>query len=178
AGDTVTEETGQLDELSFFLMWALTTVDKRAPEPAEWLDLPIDVIPVDFVVRASHRVGLSSQCLSRTLQLANPRPPSARRIIELATASARKGLSEAKIGPDSLQALAAGAASRWMTRRPRTMVEGLSSRARYDTHHADQILGAAEIHCPPFEAYVDALVSHLFTRALGGALSSELAQRA
>jgi nucleoside-diphosphate-sugar epimerase len=166
-GDATTGETGELDGLYVLFLFALSSADDWANGPEAELDLPLDMIPVDYLVHAARHLGRSVGRTPRTYHLSNPRPPSVRRVAELLRTSRERLYPGASIAPDTARAFLSIPASRLFARGHRAVIETLATRARYDTHHADQTLRPAAIACPPFEAYVDRLVAHLMTRLLG-----------
>jgi thioester reductase-like protein len=166
-GEAATGETGDLDGLYVLFLHMLCAPDAWGSDLEPHIDLPLDMIPVDYLVRAAHHLGRRAAYARRTYHLSNPRPPSVRRVAELVRASVERIYPGAAIASSTVRAFLSAPASRLFARGPKVVIETLATRARYDTHHADEALRPVGITCPPFEAYVDALVTHLMTRLLG-----------
>jgi nucleoside-diphosphate-sugar epimerase len=166
-GDAASGETGDLDGLYVLFLHLLSSPDDWGSDLEPHIDLPLDMIPVDYLVRAAHHLGRGAAHARRTYHLANPRPPSVRRVAELVRASVERVYPGVAVAPSTMRAFLSAPAARLFARGPKAVIETLATRARYDTHHADEVLRPVGIACPPFEAYVDALVTHLMTRLLG-----------
>jgi thioester reductase-like protein len=166
-GAAATGETGDLDGLYVLLLHMLSSPEDWGSELEPHVDLPLDMIPVDYLVRTAHHLGRGATYARRTYHLPSPRPPSVRRVAELLRASVERIYPGVAIAPSTVLAFLSAPASRLFARGPKALIEAFASRARYDTHHTDEALRPFGIACPPFEGYVDALVTHLMTRLLG-----------
>ena len=61
------------------LLLIATPADMAIPLPGRTGEVPLHVVPLDFVVRAAHAIGRHPSSPGRTFHLADPSPPSARR---------------------------------------------------------------------------------------------------
>jgi thioester reductase-like protein len=166
-GDAIQGETGDLDGLYVLLLHMLSHPDTWCNGHEPHFDQPLDMIPVDYLVRVAHHLGRETAYARCTYHLPNPRPPSARRVAELLRASIERTYPGTAVASSTVRAFLSATASRLFTRGPKVLLDTFATRARYDTHHADEALRPVGMACPPFEAYVDRLVTHLMTRLLG-----------
>ncbi|PIE05565.1 MAG: oxidoreductase [Sorangium cellulosum] len=82
-GDSKTGDIDRFDGPYPLILLILTSPAKMdTPLPIVG-NLPLNLVPVDFVVRASHTISLASRGLGRTYHLVDPSPLSARRVFEL-----------------------------------------------------------------------------------------------
>ena len=174
-GDFDPVEDERLDGLYLLALFIVATPAEIAiPFPGKG-DMPLNIVPVDFVVRASHAIGrLVSRGVSRgalpgrTFHLADPHPLSARRVAEIVARTSGKRTARSHIPSNLAKALLRTPGIERFVRSPRAFVEQLSTAVRYDTRNADQLLRGSGIACPPFETYAGDLVTavqeHLKTR--------------
>jgi thioester reductase-like protein len=158
-GDSGTGETGSFDGPYLLVLLILATPAEIAiPLPGKG-DAPLNIVPIDFVIRASHAIGRHPSAPGGTFHLADPQPLSARRVFELVALAGGKRAARGYIPSNLAKALLRAPGIERFVRSPRAFVEQLTSAVRYDTRNADRILTAAGITCPPFESYVEPLVA-------------------
>ena len=163
-GDSGTGEIGRLDgPYLLFLLILASPADLHIPLPGPG-DLPLGIVPVDFVVRAAQHIGRCSNAVGRTFHLADPNPLPARRVFDLVARSAGRQMAKGHIPSNVVRALLRAPGIERLLSSPRTLVDQLSSSVRYDTKNADQILAGTTITCPPFESYVDQIVARVEER--------------
>jgi thioester reductase-like protein len=158
-GDSGTGEIDRLDGLYLLVLLIIAAPAEIAiPLPGRG-DVPLNIVPVDFVIRAAHAIGRDRRAPGRTFHLADPRPLSARRVFELVARAAGRPAARGHIPSNLAKALLRTPGIERFVRSPRAFVEQLMTPVRYDTRNADQALAGTGIECPPFESYVDALVT-------------------
>ena len=158
-GDSGTGETGRFDgPYLLVLLIVATPAEIAVPLPAKG-DASLNIVPIDFVVRAAHAIGRHPSAPGKTFHLADPHPLSARRVFELVARAGGRRASRGYIPSNLAKALLRTPGIERFVRSPRAFVEQLASAVRYDTRNADQLLAATDIRCPPFESYVDHLVA-------------------
>ena len=170
-GDFDPEEDERLDGLYLLALFIVATPAEIAiPFPGKG-DMPLNIVPIDFVVRASHAIGrlvARGAVPGRTFHLADPHPLSARRVAEIVARASGKRTARSHIPSNLAKALLRTPGIERFVRSPRAFVEQLSTAVRYDTRNADQLLRGGGIACPPFETYAGDLVAavqtHLKTR--------------
>jgi nucleoside-diphosphate-sugar epimerase len=167
-GDFDPLEDERLDGLYLLALFIVATPAEIAiPFPGKG-DTPLNIVPLDFVIRASHAIGRAPTAPGRTFHLADPHPLSARRVAEMVARAGGKRTARSHIPSNLAKALLRTPGIERFVRSPRAFVEQLSTAVRYDTRNADQLLRDGPIACPPFETYAAELVTavqeHLKTR--------------
>jgi len=167
-GDFDPLEDERLDGLYLLALFIVATPAEIAiPFPGKG-DTPLNIVPLDFVIRAAHAIGRAPSAPGRTFHLADPHPLSARRVAEMIARAGGKRTARSHIPSNLAKALLRTPGIERFVRSPRAFVEQLSTAVRYDTRNADQLLRGGDIACPPFETYAAELVTavqeHLKTR--------------
>lgn len=158
-GDSGTGATDRFDGPYLLVLLILAAPAEIAiPLPARG-DAPLNIVPIDFVVRAAHAIGNDPQAVGRTFHLADPHPLSARRVFDLVARAGGRRSARGYIPANLAKALLRTPGIERFVRSPRAFVEQLASAVRYDTRNADQVLAGTGITCPPFDSYVDQLVA-------------------
>ncbi|MBX3127418.1 MAG: SDR family oxidoreductase [Polyangiaceae bacterium] len=159
--------TGEVDSFDGPYMLILLIVgapqDLPVPLPTRG-DAPMNLVPIDYVVRAAHRIGRRADARGRTFHIADPRPLTVRRVFELVANAGGKRLPGGFIPTNITKALLSAPGVHLVSKSPRAFVDLLSTPVRYDTTNADAALAGSAIDCPPFEDYVDALVAYVKKR--------------
>jgi hypothetical protein len=101
----------------------------------------------------------SPQAVGKTFHLADPKPLTVRQVFELVAQSGGRRLPGGFIPSRLTKALLRTPGLSTVAKSPKAFVDTITTPVRYDTTNADDVLAGSEIHCPPFESYVDALVS-------------------
>ncbi|WP_438018340.1 SDR family oxidoreductase [Sorangium sp. So ce315] len=157
-GDSTTGEIDRLDGLYLLVLLIMAApTDMAIPMPGRG-DVPLNIVPVDFVVRATHAIGLHRLAPRRTFHIADPHPLSARRVFDLIARASGRRAARGHIPSNLAKALLRTPGIERFVRSPRAFVEQLMTPVRHDARNADLVLTGAGIACPPFESYVDVLV--------------------
>jgi hypothetical protein len=141
------------------LLLIATPADLTIPLPGRTGEVPLHVVPLDYVVRAARAIGCHPEAPGRTFHLADPSPPSARRVIELVSKANKQRPSRGRVPSDLAKILLRTPGIDRFVRSPRAFVEGLMVPVRYDTRNTDVALAGTGVACPPFESYVEELVA-------------------
>lgn len=158
-GDSSTGEIERFDGLYLVaLVMVAAPADLAIPLPGKG-DAPLNIIPIDYAIRASHFIGLQPSARGRTFHLADPHPLTARRVFELIARAGGRRTARGYIPSNIARALLRTPGLERFMRSPRAFVEQLASAVRYDTRNADQILAGSGVACPPFESYVDQILA-------------------
>lgn len=159
---TIVGDTGENDRLEGIYLLVLLVVATPAeiaiPFPGRG-DMPLNIVPLDYAIRAAHAIGRHPSAPGRTFHLADPNPLSARSVFELVTHAGGRRTARGSIPSNLAKALLRTPGIDRFARSPKAFVEQLTSNVRYDTRNTDQALRSAGIVCPPFESYVDDLVN-------------------
>jgi thioester reductase-like protein len=154
--------TGEFDRMNGLYLLAMLLVtmppDVALPFPGKG-DSPMNIVPIDYVVRAALAIGNHPSAPGRTFHIADPSPLPALAVFDrLAQAGGRRA-SKGHIPSGVAKAIFRTPGVDRLLQSPRAFMEQLTMAVRYDTRNADPILAAANIVCPPFETYVEQLVS-------------------
>ncbi len=168
-GDSITGEVERLDGPYLLVMLLLglpTEVNVPLPSPGE---NPLDIVPVDFVVRATHAIGQDERAIGHTHHLTSSEEISAREVFDLIAAAGGKKVTTRSVIPAQVASAILGTPGvKRLVSEPRAFLKQPTSNARFDTGAAQRVLGPAAITCPPLADYVDtwvtAVESHTQTR--------------
>jgi thioester reductase-like protein len=163
-GDSKTGEIDRFDGPYLLILLILTTPSEIAvPLPGRG-DAPLNLVPIDFVVRASHAIGKDARSPGRTFHLVDPAPISAKRAFELVAGAAGRPSPRGFIPTNLTKALLRTPGLERFAKSPRAFVERLATPVRFDARNAEEILQSCRIACPPFESYVDRVVEYVSER--------------
>jgi hypothetical protein len=124
----------------------------------------MNLVPIDYVVRAAQLIGRRSQSAGRTFHITDPRPLTVRQMFQLVAQSGGKRLPGGFIPSHVTKALLSAPGLHLLSKSPRAFIDVIATPVRYDTHNTEDILTGERIHCPPFESYVDELVGYVKRR--------------
>ena len=124
----------------------------------------MNLVPIDYVVQAAHHIGMSSQAIGKTFHIADPKPLTVRQVFQLVAQSGGRRLPQGFIPSRLTKALLRTPGVSLVSKSPRAFIDTITTPVRYDTRNTDDVLSGSQIHCPPFESYVDALVSAVKNR--------------
>jgi thioester reductase-like protein len=161
-GDSTSGESERFDGTYLLVLLALGLPgDLAMPLPAVARN-SVNVVPLDFVVKAGDAIARDPWSPGRTFHLASPESPTVQQVIELiAQAVGRPGKSHAVIPTQVARAFLMTPGLDRVLREPRIFLEQLATTAQFDTRNARRVLGDAGIECPPLASYVDTWVNAL-----------------
>jgi nucleoside-diphosphate-sugar epimerase len=164
-GDTRTGEVDRFDGPYLLILLVVTSPpDLPLPLPGAG-DESLNLVPIDWVARASVAIGREPRAKGRTFHLVDPAPLTARRVFELvARAGGRRGPRGSIPASLAKTILRAPGIDR-IAKSPRALVETLTTPVTYDARNADELLASLGVAtCPPLETYVDKLVEYVQER--------------
>jgi thioester reductase-like protein len=163
-GDSRTGEVDRFDG-PYLLMLLILSAPQDFPVllPARG-DAPMNLVPIDYVVQAAHSIGLSPQAIGKTFHLTDPRPLTVRQVFQLVAHSGGRRLPGGFIPSRLTKALLSAPGLNLVSKSPRAFIDTITTPVRYDTRNTDDVLAGSQLHCPPFESYVDALVAFVKQR--------------
>jgi hypothetical protein len=127
-------------------------------------DAPMNIVPIDYVVQAAHRIAQSPQAIGKTFHLTDPKPLTVRRVFQLVAQSGGRRLPGGFIPSRLTKALLSTPGVSLVSKSPKAFVDTITTPVRYDTRNTDDVLAGSDIQCPAFESYVDALVAFVRQR--------------
>lgn len=163
-GDSRTGEVDRFDGPYLLILLIVTSPPELGlPLPGRG-DVPLHLVPVDYVVRASRALVLAPDAPGRTFHLADPTPCTARRVFEMVAESLGKRTPRGFIPTNITRALLRTPGLDRITSSPRAFMESLATPTTISTTNTDELLAGTDIRCPPFESYVDRLVEYVQER--------------
>jgi nucleoside-diphosphate-sugar epimerase len=163
-GDSRTGEVDRFDGPYLLILLIVTSPPELGlPLPGR-ANVPLHLVPVDYVVRASRALVLASAAPGRTFHLADPTPCTTRRVFELVAESLGKRTPRGFIPANITRALLRTPGLDRIASSPRAFIETLATPTTLSTTNTDELLGETDIRCPPFESYVDKLVEYVQAR--------------
>ena len=165
-GDSGTGEVEELDLPYLFVLLLLAApADLALPIGARG-DVPLHIVPVDFVVRAACAIGRDPRAPGRTFHLVDPQPLPVRRFVEMIHAIRERRAAWVELSTLARSMLRAPGIEGYL-RSPKALVDQILSNVRYDARNADMVLGPLGIACPPLESYADKIVAAVEERLVG-----------
>lgn len=163
-GDSQTGEVDRFDGPYLLILLIVTSPAEIAlPLPGKG-DTPLHLVPIDYVVEASHAIGRHPRAPGRTFHLVDPNPLTAKQIFELVARAGGKRTPRGFIPTNLTKALLRTPGLERFAKSPRAFVEQLATPVRFDARNTEEILAGSGIVCPPFESYVDQLVAYVRER--------------
>lgn len=166
-------QSGEIDNPGFPYPW-LAFVDRG---PAELVvpvphrpDAPVQIVPIDFVVRAAHFLGSRPEAYGKRYHLVDPEPPTLKEFLQMAAEASGKHLAETFNPGAFTRGLAAKPGLRMLTQGARGLIDLFVGSPSFDATNADHLLGQGGIRCPPVASYLNSLLA----RARAGAAAHEV----
>ncbi len=163
-GDSLTGEIDRFDGPYLIMLLIVTSPAEIAlPLPGRG-DMRLNLVPADYVARASRAIGLDPASPGRTFHVVDPAPLTARRVFELVAAAGGRRTPRGFIPANLTKALLRTPGLERFAKSPRAFVDALATPVTWTSANADEVLGRADVTCPPFESYVDKLVEFVQSR--------------
>jgi len=170
-GDSGTGEVEQLDLPYLFVLLLLAApTELSLPIPTRG-EVPLHIVPIDFVVRAACAIGLDPRSPGRTFHLADPSPLPVRRFAEIIRQIRERRSAWVQLSTFARTMLRAPGVEGFV-RSPKALLDQLLTNVRFDTRNADMVLGPLGIACPPLESYAEKIVATVEERLVGRASQS------
>ena len=133
----------------------------RVPLPGRGT-APLHVVPVNFVIDATHHLAHDERAVGRTFHLVDPCPLGARHIYEKVAQRAQgRPLKRDTFSATLARALLRVPGLERVARTPLAFLEQLDHYVFYNCRGTLDLLEGSGIACPPFETYVDNLVRYV-----------------
>jgi thioester reductase-like protein len=158
-GDSITGEADRFDGPYLLAMLVLGLPgDMPMPLPIQGKN-PLDIVPVDYVVKAAHAIGRRSDAAGLTFHLASPESLTARQVFDLIAEAGGRRTRKSFIPAQVASALMRTPGLERYVKEPRAFLQQLSLTARYDTRNTRRLLEGTGIECPPLASYVSTWVT-------------------
>ncbi len=160
-GDSVTGEIDRLEGPYLLVLLMLSApMDLRMPLPGRG-DIPLNVVPIDFVVDAGYAIAKDRRSLGKTFHLVDPEPVTARRVFELIARVAGRPVPRGFLPTNLATALLRTPGLERFAHVPRAFLEQLATEVVYDDRNAREILDETDLRCPRFDRYVEVMVEYV-----------------
>ncbi|MBN9164776.1 MAG: oxidoreductase [Myxococcales bacterium 68-20] len=160
-GDSQSGEVDRFDGLYFLILLIVTSPpDFPLPLPGRG-DTLLNVVPIDYVVRAANAIGRDPRAPGRTFHIGDPAPLTARRVFELVATAGGRRSPRGFIPANLTKALLRTPGLDRLAKSPRAFLDALATPVSYSFANTTELLADGDIRCPPFESYVDALVEYV-----------------
>ena len=163
-GDSATGEVDRFDGPYLLILLIVTSPpDFALPLPGRG-DSPLNIVPIDYVVRAARAIGSDARAPGRTFHVVDPAPLTARRVFELVAMAGGRRLPRGFIPANLTKALLRTPGLERFAKSPRAFLDALATPVSYSSANADELLADVGIRCPAFESYVERLVEYVQIR--------------
>jgi len=160
-GDSQTGEVDRFDGPYFLILLIVTSPpDFPLPLPGRG-DTHLNLVPVDYVVRAASAIGRDPRAPGRTFHIGDPAPLTVRRVFELVATAGGRRSPRGFIPANLTKALLRTPGLDRLAKSPRAFLDALATPVSYSFANTTELLADSDIRCPPFESYVDGLVEYV-----------------
>jgi thioester reductase-like protein len=157
-GDSATGEIDRFDGPYYLgMLLVMSPLVVPLPLPGNGV-APLNVVPVDFVVKAVWSLSRNPAAVGRTLHLVDPNPMSARRVYELIAERAQKKLPRFNLSARAADVVLRLPGIEKLARPQRAAINYVNHLALYNCHFALELLDGTGVRCPPLSSYLDKLV--------------------
>jgi thioester reductase-like protein len=156
-------QTGEIDRIDgpYYLAIPLVASPVAVPLPLPRNGVaPLNVVPVDFVVRAALTIGANPTAIGKTVHLVDPAPLSARRVYELVAKRAGRTLPPVTLPHRAVEALLGLPVLERLARPQRNAIRMVNHIVMYNCRNQLDLLAATGVRCPPITDYLDRLMNY------------------
>lgn len=159
-GDSTTGEIDRFDGPYIVAGLLLSTrLQVPLPLPGDGV-APLNVVPIDFAVRASAAIHLDPRAVGRTFHIVDPNPSSSRRVYERVAEREGKKLPRLSLGYKLTDRLLKLPGLEKLTREQRMAFATVNHLSFYSSRNTLELLDGTGISCPPIEGYLDKLIDY------------------
>lgn len=156
--------TGEIDRFEgpylLVLLMLNSPVDLRVPLPGRG-DIPLNLVPIDYVVRAGLAITDNPRAAGHTFHLIDPDPPTVHRVFEMIAEASGRRAPVGNLPTNLATAVLRTPGLERFAQIPRTFLEQLATEVTYDARNAKEMLAGTDIVCPPVHTYLRTLVEHV-----------------
>jgi thioester reductase-like protein len=154
-------QTGEIDRLEgpylLILLMLNAPADLRVPLPGRG-DVPLHLVPVDWVVETGCRIARDPRSVGKTFHLVDPHPLTAQAVFESIAREVGRPMPRGSVPARLASVLLRTPGLGRLAHLPRAFLEQLATEVVYDARNTMELLGESIPPCPPFERYVGAMV--------------------
>ena len=157
-GDSITGEIDRFDGPYYLgMLLVLSPLAIPLPLPGNGV-APLNVVPVDFVLKAVWAISRNANAVGRTVHLVDPNPMSARRVYERIAEKANKRLPRFNVPVRAADLFLRLPGLDKVARSQRAAINYVNHLALYSCHYTLELLEGTGVRCPPLSTYLDKLV--------------------
>ncbi len=153
--------TGELENPGFPYPW-LVFIDRGPSElivPVPYRpEAPVQIVPIDFVLRAAHFLGTRQSAYGKRYHLVDPRPPTLKEFLQMAAQASGKRLAENFNAGAFTRGLVANQGLRLLSQGARGLLDLFAPTPQFDATNAEGALRSAGVECPPVASYLNSLL--------------------
>lgn len=156
--------TGEIDKLDgpYYLMVVIATNASGVRLPLLGRgDVPLHLVPIDYVVEAAWHVARGETAAGKTFHLVDPAPMSARAVFEAVAEHAHTEKPRGHIPRPLARAVLRTPGLSRLGRGPLAFVDVLDHAVHYDQTNTAQALAGTTVRCPPLADYLPVLVRYV-----------------
>ena len=155
--------SGEIDKMAgpYYIMNAIVLMPPNVPVlmPGKG-DKPLNLVPVDWVCSAMHRISLREDAVGKTFHLCDPNPLSARKVFELVARAAGRRAPLGRFPYRLTRLVMKFPYLERLTRSQRQFMDDFNQLSIYNCINTFNALDGDE-PCPAFPTYVDQLVDYI-----------------
>jgi nucleoside-diphosphate-sugar epimerase len=159
-GDSKTGETAKYDGVYYLIRYLLQWPSALSQLNIGNHKVSLNLVSIDFVVDAMAALAFDDAAIGKTVQLADPAPLTTNQLFNAIAKSIGDRRSKITVPPSWVQFFLMLPPSPRITGLPHHAVPYFFVKQIYDSTHAQQLLSRHNIHCPPFQSYVDVIVDY------------------
>lgn len=160
-GDSKSGEIDRLDGPYLLVQLMLNApADLRVPLAGRG-SVPLNLVPIDYVVEAGLYIAAQEASLGRTFHLVDPAPPTTKEVFERVAAILGKAAPRGQVPTRLATTLMRTPGLERFANVPRTFLEQLGTEVTFDDRNARELLEGSGIMCPKFEDYAETLVGYV-----------------
>ena len=122
---------------------------------------PLNVVPVDFVVRAALQLGSDPRAKGQTFHLVDPNPMSVARVYELIAERANRRIPKLTFPARAAEAVLRLPLLERVTRPQRAALGYINQLAWFTSSRTLELLEGTGIRCPRLSTYLDTLIAYV-----------------
>ena len=160
-GDSKTGEIDRFDGPYLLVLLMLNApADLRIPMAGRG-SVPLNLVPIDYVVDAGLYIAAREESLGRTFHLVDPAPPTAQAFFEKVATLLGKAQPRGHVPTRLATTLMKTPGLERFANVPRTFLEQLATQVVYDDSNARELLLGSGIMCPKFEDYAETMIRYV-----------------
>ncbi|MGB0679024.1 MAG: SDR family oxidoreductase [Polyangiales bacterium] len=156
--------TGEIDRFDGVYLLFLMVLRAPADMPIPWVThehRPLNMVPVDHVVRAGAHLAAHPEALGRTFHIADPAPLTTGAVCALVAQAAGQGAPRSMWSAAMAAQLLRAPGIRHLSANPQHWLIALTQTQPTCGEDSGDWLAAAGMPCPPFASYVRPLVRYI-----------------